>query len=194
MLLALVETPIPMLPKRGIFECFDRCEQHIDQIVLKPIKLMRDEGDQVDMNIVNRAVPQIGRALRQSLEKGESAWGLARSAVVSQKHPVEQRKSVVGHDGRSRKEYAANPSVGLWWAWIIDVIVPVVALAVGLPLHYVGHFNYDSILDCGSFDHFSFQQDFRAPPPYQRRHKSLLPARCLVRLAASPQTSRGIMS
>ena len=27
---------------------------------------------------------------------------------------------------------------GLWWAWIIDVIVPVVALAVALPLHAWG--------------------------------------------------------
>jgi len=38
---------------------------------------------------------------------------------------------------------------GLWWAWIIDVIVPVVALAVGLPLHYVGHFNYDWVSHLG---------------------------------------------
>jgi hypothetical protein len=38
---------------------------------------------------------------------------------------------------------------GLWWAWIIDVIVPVVALAVALPLHYVGHFNYDWVSHLG---------------------------------------------
>lgn len=27
---------------------------------------------------------------------------------------------------------------GLWWAWIMAVIVPVVGLAVALPLHYAG--------------------------------------------------------
>src|SRR5947207_15209031 len=32
---------------------------------------------------------------------------------------------------------------GLWWAWIMAVIVPVVGLAVALPTHYMGHFNYD---------------------------------------------------
>ena len=32
---------------------------------------------------------------------------------------------------------------GLWWAWITGVIVPIVGLAVGLPMHYMGHFNYD---------------------------------------------------
>src|SRR6266571_8430179 len=32
---------------------------------------------------------------------------------------------------------------GLWWAWITGVIVPVVGLAMALPLHYMGHFNYD---------------------------------------------------
>ena len=32
---------------------------------------------------------------------------------------------------------------GLWWAWIIAVVVPVVGLALALPMHYMGHFNYD---------------------------------------------------
>ena len=32
---------------------------------------------------------------------------------------------------------------GLWWAWITAVIVPVVGLAVALPLHYMGHFDYN---------------------------------------------------
>jgi hypothetical protein len=32
---------------------------------------------------------------------------------------------------------------GLWWAWILAVVVPVVGLAVALPMHYMGHFNYD---------------------------------------------------
>jgi hypothetical protein len=32
---------------------------------------------------------------------------------------------------------------GLWWAWIIAVIVPVVGLVVALPMHYMGHFNYN---------------------------------------------------
>ena len=32
---------------------------------------------------------------------------------------------------------------GLWWAWITAVIVPVVGLAVALPMHYMGHFDYN---------------------------------------------------
>ena len=32
---------------------------------------------------------------------------------------------------------------GLWWAWIFALIVPIVGLAVGLPMHYMGHFHYD---------------------------------------------------
>src|SRR6266542_3825751 len=38
---------------------------------------------------------------------------------------------------------------GLWWAWITGVIVPVVGLAVALPLHYMGHFNYDWVSHLG---------------------------------------------
>src|SRR5216684_8592502 len=38
---------------------------------------------------------------------------------------------------------------GLWWAWIISVIVPVVGLAVALPMHYMGHFNYDWVSHLG---------------------------------------------
>lgn len=38
---------------------------------------------------------------------------------------------------------------GLWWAWIIAVIVPVVGLAVGLPMHYMGHFNYNWVSHLG---------------------------------------------
>jgi hypothetical protein len=38
---------------------------------------------------------------------------------------------------------------GLWWAWIIAVIVPVIALAVALPMHYMGHFNYDWVSHLG---------------------------------------------
>src|SRR5262249_29342464 len=38
---------------------------------------------------------------------------------------------------------------GLPWAWITSVVVPVVALAVGLPLHYMGHFNYDWVSHLG---------------------------------------------
>src|SRR3977135_1569438 len=38
---------------------------------------------------------------------------------------------------------------GLWWAWIIAVIVPVVGLAVALPMHYMGHFNYDWVRHLG---------------------------------------------
>src|SRR5438105_3460019 len=38
---------------------------------------------------------------------------------------------------------------GLWWAWITAVISPVLALAVALPLHYMGHFNYDWVSHLG---------------------------------------------
>ena len=38
---------------------------------------------------------------------------------------------------------------GLWWAWIIAVVVPVVGLAVALPMHYMGHFNYDWLSHLG---------------------------------------------
>jgi hypothetical protein len=38
---------------------------------------------------------------------------------------------------------------GLWWAWIIAVIAPVVGLAVALPMHYMGHFNYDWVSHLG---------------------------------------------
>jgi hypothetical protein len=39
---------------------------------------------------------------------------------------------------------------GLWWAWILAVIVPVVGLVVGLPMHYMGHFNYDWVSHLGA--------------------------------------------
>jgi hypothetical protein len=39
---------------------------------------------------------------------------------------------------------------GLWWAWIFAVIVPVVGLAVALPMHYMGHFNYDWVSHLGA--------------------------------------------
>src|SRR3979409_928090 len=32
---------------------------------------------------------------------------------------------------------------GLWWAWITAVISPVLGLAAALPMHWMGHFNYD---------------------------------------------------
>jgi hypothetical protein len=38
---------------------------------------------------------------------------------------------------------------GLWWTWILGVIVPVVALAMALPLHYMGYFNYDWVSHLG---------------------------------------------
>jgi len=38
---------------------------------------------------------------------------------------------------------------GSWWAWILAVIVPVVALAVALPMHYMGHFNYNWVSHLG---------------------------------------------
>jgi len=39
--------------------------------------------------------------------------------------------------------------VGLWWTWIVAVIAPVVGLAVALPMHYMGHFNYDWVSHLG---------------------------------------------
>lgn len=38
---------------------------------------------------------------------------------------------------------------GLWWAWITGVISPVLGLAVALPLHWMGHFNYDLVSHLG---------------------------------------------
>jgi hypothetical protein len=38
---------------------------------------------------------------------------------------------------------------GLWWAWITAVISPVLGLAVALPLHWMGHFNYDWVSHLG---------------------------------------------
>ena len=38
---------------------------------------------------------------------------------------------------------------GLWWTWVTGVIVPVVGLAVALPMHYMGHFNYDWVSHLG---------------------------------------------
>ncbi len=38
---------------------------------------------------------------------------------------------------------------GFWWAWITGVISPVLGLAVALPLHWMGHFNYDWVSHLG---------------------------------------------
>jgi hypothetical protein len=38
---------------------------------------------------------------------------------------------------------------GLWWAWITAVISPVLGLVVALPMHYMGHFNYDWVSHLG---------------------------------------------
>jgi hypothetical protein len=38
---------------------------------------------------------------------------------------------------------------GLWWAWITAVISPVLGLAVALPMHWMGHFNYDWVSHLG---------------------------------------------
>jgi hypothetical protein len=40
-------------------------------------------------------------------------------------------------------------SSGSWWAWITAVIAPVVGLAVALPMHWMGHFNYDWVSHLG---------------------------------------------
>ena len=38
---------------------------------------------------------------------------------------------------------------GLWWAWITAVISPVVGLVVALPMHWMGHVNYDWVSHLG---------------------------------------------
>jgi len=38
---------------------------------------------------------------------------------------------------------------GLAWAWVTCVVVPVLALAVAMPLHYMGHFHYDWVQHLG---------------------------------------------
>jgi cytochrome bd-type quinol oxidase subunit 1 len=38
---------------------------------------------------------------------------------------------------------------GFWWAWITSVIAAVVGLAVALPMHWMGHFNYDWVSHLG---------------------------------------------
>ena len=38
---------------------------------------------------------------------------------------------------------------GEWWAWIAAVISPVVGLAVALPYHYMGHFQFNWVTHLG---------------------------------------------
>jgi hypothetical protein len=38
---------------------------------------------------------------------------------------------------------------GYWWAWITAVVSPVLGLAVALPLHWMGHFNYNWVSHLG---------------------------------------------
>src|SRR5262245_33772462 len=38
---------------------------------------------------------------------------------------------------------------GSWWAWITSVVAPVVGLVVALPMHWMGHFNYDWVSHLG---------------------------------------------
>jgi len=38
---------------------------------------------------------------------------------------------------------------GSWWAWVTSVVAPVVGLAVALPMHWMGHFNYDWVSHLG---------------------------------------------
>jgi hypothetical protein len=38
---------------------------------------------------------------------------------------------------------------GYWWAWIAAVVSPVLGLAVALPLHWMGHFNYNWVSHLG---------------------------------------------
>jgi hypothetical protein len=39
---------------------------------------------------------------------------------------------------------------GAWWAWITAVISPVVGLAVGVPMHYLGRFEWDWVGHLGA--------------------------------------------
>ena len=39
---------------------------------------------------------------------------------------------------------------GAWWAWITAVISPVVGLAVGVPMHYLGRFEWDWVAHLGA--------------------------------------------
>ncbi len=38
---------------------------------------------------------------------------------------------------------------GEWWAWIAAVVSPVVGLAVALPYHYMGHFDFNWVTHLG---------------------------------------------
>jgi len=38
---------------------------------------------------------------------------------------------------------------GYWWAWLTAVVSPVLGLAVALPLHWMGHFNYNWVSHLG---------------------------------------------
>ena len=38
---------------------------------------------------------------------------------------------------------------GEWWAWIAAVVSPVVGLAVALPYHYMGHFEFNWVTHLG---------------------------------------------
>ncbi len=51
-----------MFSKRGIVECLYRHKQHIDQVVMKPIILMGDEGHHMNMNVFISPAAQIGRS------------------------------------------------------------------------------------------------------------------------------------
>src|SRR5271156_6658667 len=62
MAFSFVETPVAVFPKRGILKRLDRCEQHVDQVVMESIILVRDERDQMNLNIIIGPAAQIGRA------------------------------------------------------------------------------------------------------------------------------------
>jgi hypothetical protein len=38
---------------------------------------------------------------------------------------------------------------GEWWAWVAAVVSPVVGLAVALPYHYMGHFEFNWVTHLG---------------------------------------------
>jgi hypothetical protein len=51
MALTLIEAPVSVFQKRGIFKCLYRCQQHIDQVVMKPVVLVCDKSQQMHVNI-----------------------------------------------------------------------------------------------------------------------------------------------
>ena len=112
--LAFVEAPVPMFPKRGILKCLYRCEQNIDQVIMEPEVLVRDESHQMNVNIVIGPAAQIGRA-----HSGDATREISNTL----------RTEV--QDGQDRRHFGVElfhhaeilPGVpGFWWVWSIVTV------------------------------------------------------------------------